>query len=266
MLRDGFFTVASSVSLGHEANNHTRYREIKEAPSFRHYTVSMPMDVESSVRKAAGGDLDAFGAITRAFQHMAFGYALGFVRDFRDAEDVVQEAFVAAWFALPTLAEPAAFAGWLRAIVRHRAHRLLRQKQLEVAPLASAEAVAADIVPADDRVEQHEQVGSVFAAIADLPPRLREVVVLYYVHDCSQQDIATFLGLTVSTVNNRLHAGRTQLKKRMVTIMKDTLRAHQLPDDFAARIGWILRARENVVEARFPASLPDVLTELAVSD
>ncbi len=50
------------------------------------------MDVESSVRKAAGGDLDAFGAITRSFQHMAFGYALGLVRDFRDAEDVVQEA------------------------------------------------------------------------------------------------------------------------------------------------------------------------------
>ena len=53
----------------------------------------------------------------------------------------------------------------------------------------------------------------------------------------------------------------------MVTAMKQTLHAHQLPDDFAARIGWIVRARENVVDARFdPASLPDVLTELAVSD
>lgn len=38
------------------------------------------MDVESLVRKAAGGDLDAFGAITRSFQHMAFGYALDEVR------------------------------------------------------------------------------------------------------------------------------------------------------------------------------------------
>lgn len=224
------------------------------------------MDIETSVRKAAGGDLEAFAAITRAFQHMAFGYALGLVRDFRDAEDVVQEAFVAAWFALPTLVEPAAFAGWLRAIVRHRAHRLLRRKQLEVAPLATAETLPADTMPADDRLEHTEQVGAVFGAIADLRPALREVVILYYVHDCSQQDIATFLGLTVSTVNNRLHAARTQLKKRMVTIMKDTLRAHRLPDDFAARIGFILRARENVVEARFPASLPDVLTELAVSD
>jgi RNA polymerase sigma factor (sigma-70 family) len=225
------------------------------------------MDLEASVRRAVSGDLDAFAEVTRRFQHMAFGYALSFVRDFAEAEDVVQEAFVAAWYALPTLAEPAAFAGWLRSIVRHHAHRVLRRKQLEVLPLADVDGVPADVVGADRRVERRQAIGAVFSAIAGLPRTLREVVVLYYVHDCSHQDIATFLGLPLTTVNNRLHAARTQLKKRMVTAMKDTLRAHQLPDDFAARIGWVVRARENVVEARFdPASLPDVLTELAVSD
>jgi RNA polymerase sigma factor (sigma-70 family) len=225
------------------------------------------MDLEASVRRAASGDLDAFADVTRRFQHMAFGYALSFVRDFQEAEDVVQEAFVAAWYALPTLAEPAAFAAWLRSIVRHRAHRVLRRKQLEVVPVAAADALPADAVRADLRLERHQEIGVVFSAIAELPRALREVVVLFYVHDCSQQDIATFLGLPVTTVNNRLHAARTQLRKRTVTTMKDTLRAHQLPDDFAARIGWIVRARDNVIEARFdPASLPDVLTELAVSD
>jgi RNA polymerase sigma factor (sigma-70 family) len=225
------------------------------------------MDLDTRVREAAGGDLDAFADVTRRFQHMAFGYALSFVRDFQQAEDVVQEAFVAAWYALPTLAEPAAFAGWLRAIVRHQAHRVLRRRPIEAVPLAAAEHLPAEAVPADRRLERREQAAAALAAIAHLPQALREAVVLFYVHDCSQQDIATFLGLPVTTVNNRLHAGRVQLKKRAVRIMKDTLRAHQLPDDFAARIGWVVRAREHVVEARFdPASLPDVLTELAVSD
>src|SRR5262245_36395956 len=225
------------------------------------------MDMEASVRRAAGGDLDAFAEVTRRFQHMAFGYALSFVRNFQEAEDVVQEAFVAAWYALPTLAEPAAFAAWLRSIVRHQAHRVLRRKQLAIVPLTAVDAVPADVVGADRRLERHQEIGAVLGAIAGLPRALREIVVLFYVHDCSQQDIATFLGLPVTTVNNRLHAARTRLKKRMVTTMKDTLRGHRLPDDFAARIGWIVRARENVVEARFdPASLPDVLTELAASD
>jgi hypothetical protein len=50
-------------------------------------------------------------------------------------------------------------------------------------------------------------------------------------------------------------------------MVKDTLEAHQLPDDFAARIGRIVRARKGVVEVLFdPTSLPDPLTELTVSD
>src|ERR1051326_7600487 len=224
------------------------------------------MDFEPAVRKAADGDLDAFAEITRRFQHMAFGYALSFVRTFPEAEDVVQEAFVAAWYGLPTLAEPAALPGWFRAIVRHHALRVVRKKQLEVVPLGAVD-LPADGTSADARAERHQELGAVLAAVADLPRTLREVVVLFYVHDCSQRDIATFLDVPVTTVNNRLHAARTRLKKRKVAIMKDTLRAHQLPDDFAARIGWIVRAREHVVDARFdPASLPDVLTELAVSD
>ena len=69
------------------------------------------MDLEQLVRRAAQGDVKAFVALTQRFQHFAFGSALALVGDFHQAEDVVQEAFVAAWAALPSLAEPAAFAG-----------------------------------------------------------------------------------------------------------------------------------------------------------
>ena len=49
-------------------------------------------------------------------------------------------------------------------------------------------------------------------------------------------------------------------------MVKDTLEAHQLPDDFAARIGRIVRAREGVVDARFdPLSLPDFLTDAVLA-
>src|SRR6266498_3891774 len=114
------------------------------------------MDLEALVRQAGSGDLDAFAEITRRFQHMAFGYTLTFVRDFQEAEDVVQEAFVADWYALPTLAEPAAFPAWLRSIVGHQAHRVLRRKQLEVVPLTAVDAVPAEVVRADHRFERDQ--------------------------------------------------------------------------------------------------------------
>jgi RNA polymerase sigma factor (sigma-70 family) len=198
---------------------------------------------------------------------MAFGYALSIVRDLQQAEDVVQEAFVAAWFGLLTLADPAAFPGWFRGIVRHQAYRLVRQREIEALPLAAAEALAAEESRPGDRLEQGQQIVAVLGAIARLPAPLREIVTLFYVHDCTQQDIATFLGLPLTTVNNRLHAARTRLKRRTLTMVKDTLEAHRLPDGFAARIGRIVRAREGVVEVLFdPTRLPDPLTELTVSD
>lgn len=64
------------------------------------------MDHESLLRRAADSDVNAFMALTRTFQHFAFGPALAVVHDFQQAEDVVQEAFIAARSALPTLADP----------------------------------------------------------------------------------------------------------------------------------------------------------------
>ena len=127
------------------------------------------MNLESLVRSAAGGDLDAFAEIVKRFQHMAFGYALSFVHDLGQAEDIVQEAFIEAWYALATLNDPAAFAGWLRGIVRHRAHRVLRRKHLEALPIASADTVPADEPAPDHRAVQRQEASAVLASIADLP-------------------------------------------------------------------------------------------------
>jgi RNA polymerase sigma factor (sigma-70 family) len=225
------------------------------------------MDHEQQVRRAAGGDVKAFVDLTRRFQHFAFGSALALVKDFQQAEDVVQEAFVAAWSALPSLAEPAAFPGWLRGIVRHQAFRVLRRRRVQTVPLGEAEELPCEEPPADHRLERRQQVASALAAIAELPHQLREPATLFFVHECSHQDIAIFLGLPVATVNNRLHAARSKLKERMMTMVTDTLHSHGLPDDFANKIGRLVAARGGVVEMLFdPNAPPDLLTELAVSD
>jgi RNA polymerase sigma factor (sigma-70 family) len=225
------------------------------------------MDLEPLVRRAAQGDVKAFVELTERFQHFAFGSALALLGDLQQAEDVVQEAFLAAWRALPSLAEPAAFPGWLRSIVRRQAGRVLRRAQLQLVPLAAAENVPAEQAGPDEQLAARQRSAAVLAAIAELPPRLREPATLFYLHDCSQQDIAAFLELPLATVNNRLHAARRTLKERMLDMMTETLRSHGLPDDFAHRIGRLVDTRDVVVDALFdPQSLPDLLSELAVSD
>jgi len=145
------------------------------------------MDLEGLIERARGGDLEAFAEITRRFQQMAFGYAVALLRDLQQAEDVVQESFVAAWFGLRTLADPAAFPGWFRGIVRHQAHRLLRQRQLDAQPLAAAERVGAEDPGPEHRLERGQRIAVVLDAIAGLASPLREVVTLFYVHECTSR-------------------------------------------------------------------------------
>jgi RNA polymerase sigma factor (sigma-70 family) len=225
------------------------------------------MDHGRLVRLAGGGDVRAFVELTKRFQHFAFGSALALVHDFEQAEDVVQESFLAAWSALPSLADPAAFPGWLRGIVRHHAFRVLRRRRPETLPLSDADQVPDKGAAPDEQLGNRQQAAAALAAIAALPISLREPATLFFVHECSHQDIATFLNLSVATVNNRLHAARTQLKERTLTMITQELQAHGLPNDFANRIGRLIETRGSVVDALFdPAAMPDILAELAVSD
>jgi DNA-directed RNA polymerase specialized sigma24 family protein len=134
---------------------------------------------------------------------MAFGAALALLSDFHQTEDVVQEAFVAAWSARPSLADPAAFPGWLHGIVRHQEVRGLRKRTPRTVPLAEGEGLPCEEALAARRLEQRRQ--SAMAAIAGLPGKLASDAVLY--PRLSLQHIAV-LGLPVATVNNQRQSGR----------------------------------------------------------
>jgi hypothetical protein len=100
--------------------------------------------------------------------------------------------------------------------------------------------------------------------IGQLPRSQREVVALFYLGERSQAEVAAFLGLPVSTVNNRLHAARTNLKKGTLREMS-TIGPETLPADFAERVGRVLRVRGPVVDVQFERDKqPELFTTLRV--
>jgi len=191
-------------------------------------------ELVSLLNKASSGDTRAYEQVVARFRDMAYGYACAILRDFDLAEDAVQEAFVQAYYDLPKLREPLAFPGWLRRIVFKHCDRLTRRKAVPTVPLDDAAEVATPGI--EQEIEMRESRAVVLAAIHALPEREREVTLLYYIGEYSQQDIADFLQVPVATVNNRLYAARKRLKGRMMDMVKKTIKAYRLPEDFRVAI------------------------------
>lgn len=185
-------------------------------------------ELESLISRAQAGDLDAYGVIVQRFQDMAVGYAYSILGDFHLAEDAVQEAFIEAYPILPRVYGPAAFPGWFRRIIFKHCNRLTRGKRDELMPLESMIEMPSSRRDPGVEIEEQETKSLVLAAVGALPENQRQVTTLFYISGFSQKQIADFLEVPVTTVDNRLRTSRKKLKatlqsERMVIMLKDTL-------------------------------------------
>lgn len=165
------------------------------------------------VMAARKGDSDAFEAVLRRFQDMAVGYAYATLGDWQEAEDAAQEAFIAAWFGLVNLRDAAAFPGWFRRIVRTQAHRRLRVKAPLLVSLEQVGEIAVDA--GGGRAELAPVADALAAALEALPEAQRTVVLLHYMNDFQQREIADFMEIPLGTVKSRLYHARQSMKERM---------------------------------------------------
>ena len=124
-----------------------------------------------------------------------------------DPEDIAQEAFARLIRRHGSLRDPDAAVAYVRASVvnltrnRHRHLRVVRRRALAATPSESCEQAA--ILREDHR--------EVLAALADLPPRTREALVLRYWLDLSQREIAAAMGVSAGTVKSHVSRGLAAL-------------------------------------------------------
>ena len=225
------------------------------------YTV-VEITLRDLIGEAQAGNRAAFGELARRYGDMAFGYALSILGDFHLAQDVAQEALLSAYTSLARLQESEAFPGWLKGIVRHHCGRILRKRHFDLVPLQDALELTATTPGADEQAERREMLAGVLTAVEALPQSQREVVILFYLREYSQEEVAAFLEVPVSTVNNRLHAARGQLKRRLEPMITQTREKDTRPDQ-AAGIGEVIAVDNVVVQVRFrPEHVPPLLATL----
>jgi RNA polymerase sigma-70 factor (ECF subfamily) len=164
-------------------------------------------DERRLVRHAQGGSTEAVEALFRIHWPRAHRAAYLVVHDGAAAEDIAQEAFLAALRALDRFDRRRPFGPWLYRIVVNRAIDHARSRGLRKEVRADRhEPVAA----AEDSI--HLYSDDLIAALRALAPDRRAVVVLRYVLDFTPGEIAEALDLPRGTVNSRLRRGLDALR------------------------------------------------------
>lgn len=130
------------------------------------------------------------------------------------AADIAQDVGLDVLRSLDSLRDPAAFDGWVRRIaVRHTLRALRRQRGGPIAVGLGAD-WDFDALPAEeiDRDLAIAARGALAQALSTLPPRQRVAIVLRYVHDLPDREIATAMGCRRGTVNALLSRARKALR------------------------------------------------------
>jgi RNA polymerase sigma-70 factor (ECF subfamily) len=172
---------------------------------------------EVLVMAAIVGDISAFDTLVLRYRPAVVRVAQGVV-GMEWAEDVAQEALLAAFKALPELEEPKKFAAWLHTITRHKAFRFGQRErhinqhraELDQRLLQQSASLSRPMLnqPAERQAELKQ-------AIERLPPEYALVITLQYYDEMPLKRIAEFLNVPLTTVKWRLHQGKQWLKQFM---------------------------------------------------
>lgn len=200
--------------------------------------------LESLVHRSRQGDPDAYEIIVRRFQDMAVGYGYSILGNFQSAEDAAQEAFFEAYRSLDKLREPAAFPGWFRRIVYKQCDRITRKKSFSFVALDAVEDRFFQDGEQASALEQEELKDRVFTALESLPEHERAATMLYYISGYSQDEVAQFLDVPVTTVKKRLFSARKRLREMLMDLVAESLRERRPSRDemFATRVIDLLKA------------------------
>ena len=127
-----------------------------------------------------------------------------------EVEDIVQDVFLAAFKSGKNFRDESSEWTWLAAIAINRCRTHRRKKLLKFRWLRGVR--IASTVESKSELERDETVTSVRNAVAALPARDREVVVLYYLEDWSVAEICRATGNSAGAVEVRLHRAREKLR------------------------------------------------------
>lgn len=177
------------------------------------------MDEQALIAAARTGNTSAFNTLVRAYQDVAYNVAYRILGHGDSAADATQEAFLAAYRALPAF-RGGSFKAWVLRIVTNACYDQLRVRQRR--PQVSLEDAVEDADYAssfadpgespEEAILRQDMAQAIEAAIAKLPLDQRVALVLSDVQGLSYDEIVAVTGASLGTVKSRLSRARARVR------------------------------------------------------
>ena len=171
----------------------------------------------SLARRAAAGDTAAFGQLMRRHKEPLYRLVRRITGDPDEAYDLVQESFVALWGSIARYDPARPFAAWARRIALNKCRDWARRRQVRrwaaaIVPGFDAADTVPDPVPSPEAIAgDRRTLARVDAALAALPAKLKEPLVLTVFGGYSQAETAALLGISRKAVETRVRRARDRL-------------------------------------------------------
>lgn len=182
------------------------------------------------VKRVQQGDNKAFDLLVLKYQLRLSKLISRFIRNQSDVPDVVQEAFIKAYRALPNFRGDSAFYTWLYRIGINTAKNHL-VAQSRKAPANGIDAQEAEDYGASEWLKEYssperealsaELEKTIYDAMGDLPPDLREAITLREIEGLSYEEIAEVMDCPVGTVRSRIFRAREAIDSKLSPMLDE---------------------------------------------
>lgn len=178
----------------------------------------MDFNEQELIQNAKQGDKEALEQIFRLHVNSAIRLAYLVTRNWATAEDVVQEAFLQAFRSLHTFQDHRPFKPWFTRIVVNKAKRIGPRLDRGHAPYELEEENQHLSFSPEEQALENEGVDELFKAINQLDEQHRLPLLLKYISELTEAEIAETLNIPLTTVKSRLYVARQRLKGHLAQI------------------------------------------------
>ena len=187
----------------------------------RHSNEAWSMDERKWIRQILVGDMQMFSCLVAKYERMAFSIAFRLMGNREEAEEVVQDAFVKMYHSLPDFRFDSLFSTWFYRIVYRTALSALRRRPetVDYEEIDTVNLMDEEVESATSLLERTDRKTIIAEVLHHMPPDEALLLTLYYLEECSVEEIQQIMDLSPSNVKVKLYRAR----KRFYVIVNEKM-------------------------------------------